>query len=539
MRKRSELTEEEYFKIKRGNLKKIAALDTFLLVAGIFYMYMLNASGGALALWGTGLILSLILGKMFSLLPEVLFKGRIGRQFYPKWVAFCCERLPKRLKKKIERDCAKQPGLQPEEALLRLSKKRKRISSAFDLVGAICLIKMFFSVPGLFSEEQIGHFFNAVLHNEPLIYRNINTTPYQIVFLISLPFFIVAVICAVIYRIRSHAEEVGKAGGENADPADIERADRIMTRLRGASLISFGIFLVMYLGMLLVFFISITHPNPMREIVLANENVEGFSYSEEHELKLKYSWEHHPAGTDFFFLANGDYVNHDDSLAQTANWGFDQILDGARGGGLSCVLETYVKKEDDHHNVYMRVPTNAEPIYYTSTAYENDYPSILTPAQFLSSLSADDLVGTAELDGVTCELYKTTVNSPALKDYLRYEVDRYMTMSSEASYYSDYGLTDGLTIPLQKWMPQEREPAKSDAAGAEICVWIESGTKLVRRVGLNATVFGSQYIEELFGKNASRFTVSCLRIAYEYSDYGKKDITVPEELIAVSKRTAN
>lgn len=295
----------------------------------------------------------------------------------------------------------------------------------------------------------------------------------------------------------------------------------------------------MYIGTLLSFFVSLTLHSPKYEIVLSNENAEGFSYSEEHRFMLEYPWNQHSAGSEFFFLASGDYVNHEDSLAQTADFGFDQMLDGARAGGFSGVLETYVKKEDNHHNVYMRVPTNAEPICYTKTAYKDDYPSILRPVQFLSYLSADDLVGTAELDGVACELYKTTINSPALKDYLRYEVDRYMTMFSDSTNYSDYGLTNGLIIPLQKWMPREREQAESDTAEAEIYVWIESDTKLVRRVGLDATAFGSQYMKELFGENASRFTVSYLGIAYEYRDYGKKDITVPEELIAVSAQTAD
>ena len=145
MSKRYDLTEEQFFKLRFRYTKVVVSIDIiFLLLCIFFVIYLFFANYGVLrsyniAWYITAAAFFACVRNIFSFLPQILAKGRRGGQFYSQWVLLCYGRLPQWLKKAVDREGLKKPGMQPAEALLHFAHKMKIVSHIFLLAALICL----------------------------------------------------------------------------------------------------------------------------------------------------------------------------------------------------------------------------------------------------------------------------------------------------------------------------------------------------------------------------------------------------------------
>lgn len=145
MSKRYDLTEEQFFKLRFRYTKIVVSIDIiFFILCICFVIYLFLANYGVLrnyniAAYITAAAFFACVRNIFSFPQNILTKGRRGEEFYLQWVLLCYKHLPRWLKKVVDREGSKKPGMQPAETLLHFVHKMKIVSNIFLLAALICL----------------------------------------------------------------------------------------------------------------------------------------------------------------------------------------------------------------------------------------------------------------------------------------------------------------------------------------------------------------------------------------------------------------
>ena len=153
--KSSDLTAEQYFKLRcRLSKQFITSCIIFFILSIFIVLYLFLSNNGLLlrfniAWYGAAAVFFTCLNLVFSMPKAILGKGRRGIQFHSQWLSMCYERFPAALKKTLSHYCSKRSDMHPDDALLHLVNNLNLLSYLFLLTAVIC----FFTAYYLFSQN--------------------------------------------------------------------------------------------------------------------------------------------------------------------------------------------------------------------------------------------------------------------------------------------------------------------------------------------------------------------------------------------------